>query len=315
MIGVDLGGTKIEAALVDRSGVVVDSRRRPTGPERGAEGVLADLVALTRECQSASAQPVAGVGVGVAGQVDPVAGTVLRAPNLTWRDFPLRSRLEEALGSSVCVINDVQAATFGEWTCGAGRGHQDIVCLFVGTGVGGGIVSRGSLVRGCDGTAGELGHMTIDRHGPPCSCGNRGCLEALASGWAMGRRAQDAVTERPKEGAALLALAAGEARDLTASVVAVAARDGDPLALRLVRQTGEALGAGIATVVNALNPCLVILGGGVIAGMPQLVEMAEAEARRRALEVPVHSLRVVKADLGKHAGTVGAALWARRRLE
>jgi glucokinase len=258
---------------------------------------------------------VLGVGVGVAGQVDSAAGVVLHAPNLEWNDVPLKARLEEAIDLPVFVINDVQAATYGEWICGAGRGAEDIVCLFVGTGIGGGVVSHGSLVRGCDGTAGELGHVTIDWRGPQCTCRNRGCLEAFAAGWAIARRARDAVAAQPDEGRVLVALADGAIERLTAEVVAQAARDGDPLATRLLRETGDALGVGIASIANAFNPCTVILGGGVIEGIPELVEMAEAEARRRALEAALHSLEVVKAGLGRHAGTVGAAMWARRCLE
>jgi glucokinase len=314
-IGVDLGGTKVEAGLVDRRGKVLGGGRRPTGAERGPDGILADLVAcLTEDCLAAAERPVLGVGVGVAGQVDPATGSVLQAPNLEWRDFPLRARLEEAIDLPVSVINDVQAATYGEWTCGAGRGARDLVCLFVGTGIGGGVVSHGSLVRGCGGTAGELGHITLDWHGPNCTCGNRGCLEAFAAGWAISRRAREAVEEQPDEGRTLIALADEAGGHLTAEVVAHAARDGDPLAAGLMRETGEALGVGVASIANAFNPCVVILGGGVIEGMPELVGMAEAEARRRALEAALHRLEVVRAGLGRHAGTVGAAMWARRSL-
>ena len=315
MIGVDLGGSKVEATLVDRHGTVLGGSRRPTSPERGPHGILADLVAcLAEHCLASAERPVLGAGVGVAGQVDPATGTVLHAPNLKWNDFPLKALLEEAIDLPVFVINDVQAATYGEWTCGAGRGAEDIVCLFVGTGIGGGVVSHGSLILGCGGTAGELGHTTIDWHGPQCTCRNRGCLEAFAAGWAIARRARDVVTEQPDEGRRLIALADGAIGNLTAKVVAQAARDGDPLAARLVRETGEALGVGVASIANAFNPCMVILGGGVIEGMPELVGMAEAEARRRALAAALHSLEVVKAGLGKHAGTVGAATWARRSL-
>ena len=314
-IGVDLGGTKVEAGLVDRRGKVLGGGRRPTGPERGPDGILADLVAcLAEDCLASADRPVLGVGVGVAGQVDPETGTVLQAPNLEWSDFPLKARLEDAIDLPVFVINDVQAATYGEWTCGAGRGAQDLVCLFVGTGIGGGVVSHGSLIRGCGGTAGELGHTTLDWHGPKCTCGNRGCLEAFASGWAIARRARDAVAEEPDDGRTLIALADGASDNLTAEVVAQAARDGDPLAKRLMRETGEALGVGVASIANAFNPCKVILGGGVIEGMPELVGMAEAEARCRALEAALRSLEVVRAGLGQHAGTVGAAMWARRNL-
>jgi glucokinase len=314
-IGVDLGGTKVEAGLVDRHGTVLGGGRRPTGPERGPDGILADLVACLAEEPLASAErPVLGVGVGVAGQVDPETGTVLQAPNLEWSDFPLKARLEEAIGLPVFVINDVQAATYGEWTCGAGRGVEDLVCLFVGTGIGGGMVSHGSLIRGCGGSAGELGHTTLDWHGPKCTCRNRGCLEAFAGGWAIARRAREAVEKQPDEGRTLIARADAVSGEPTAEVVAQAAHDGDPLAVRLMRETGEALGVGVASIANAFNPCMVILGGGVIEGMPELVGMAEAEARRRALEAALHPLEVVRAGLGGHAGTVGAAMWARRSL-
>lgn len=314
-IGVDLGGTKVEVGLVDQHGRVLGGGRRPTGPERGPDGVLSDLVACIAEDLPATGErAVLAVGVGVAGQVEPETGTVLRAPNLEWRDFPLKARLEESIDLPVFVINDVQAATYGEWTCGAGQGSTDIVCLFVGTGVGGGVVSDGSLVRGCGGSAGELGHMIIERHGPECTCGNRGCLEALAAGWAIARRARDATGKEPDEGRMLIDLAGGRAENLTAEVVAEAARQGDPLAMRLVRETGEALGVGVASIANTFNPCKVIMGGGVLEGMPELLELAEAEARRRALEAALRSLEVVKAGLGKHSGTVGAAMWARKSL-
>ncbi len=313
-IGLDLGGTKLQAALVDARGEVSGGGRRPTDAERGPDGVLADLVDLAEELVASADRSVLGVGVGVAGQVDPETGTVMRAPNLEWRDFPLKARLEAAIDLPVFVINDVQAATYGEWTCGAGRGARDLVCMFVGTGVGGGVVSGGSLMRGCGGTAGELGHTTLDWHGPRCTCRNRGCLEAFASGWAIAQRASEAATKDPEGGRTLIDLADGEVDGLTAEIVVHAAHEGDPLALRLMRETGEALGVGIASIANAFNPCMVILGGGVIEGMPELVTLAEAEARRRALEAALDPLEVMKAGLGKHAGTVGAAMWARHGL-
>lgn len=282
-VGVDLGGSKVEAALVDRHGEIVGGSRRATGSERGPEGILADLVAcLSEDCLPAATYSVLGVGVGVAGQVDRETGTVLHAPNLKWDTLPLEERLEQAIHLPVFVFNDVQAATYGEWTCGVGRGVDDLVCLFIGTGIGGGVVSHGSLVRGCGGTAGELGHTTIDWRGPQCTCRNRGCLEAFAAGWAIARRAREHVAEHAAGARGLLALADGAIENVTAKTVAQAARDGDPLAERLVWETGEALGVGVASIANAFNPCLAILGGGVIDGMPQLVDLAAEEARRRA---------------------------------
>ncbi|NIM52081.1 MAG: ROK family protein [Gemmatimonadales bacterium] len=154
-IGVDLGGTKVEAAVVTSSGEIVGGSRRATGAERGPEGVMATLTACVLDgCLPELSDPVAAVGIGVAGQVDPAAGTVLHAPNLRWDDFPLQARLRERLNMPVFVLNDVQAATYGEWTHGVGQGVDDLVTLFVGTGVGGGVISGGQLLRGCSGSGG-----------------------------------------------------------------------------------------------------------------------------------------------------------------
>jgi glucokinase len=209
------------------------------------------------------------------------------------------------------VLNDVQAITYGECRRGVGRGTRNLVCVFAGTGVGGGIVIGGELVRGSSGNAGEFGHMTIERNGPPCSCGNRGCLEAFVGGWAIARRAREAAAAEPARAAALLRLAGGVAADLSAAVVAQAAAQGDGLARALVEETGTALGVGLAAIANALNPELLILGGGIVEGMPDLVEIAEQELRRRALAAALKPLRVVRSKLGADAGVIGAALFAR----
>lgn len=314
-IGVDLGGTKVETALVDARGRIVASARRPTGPEKGPDGIVSDLIACVQgACLPATERPVLGVGVGVAGQVDPHGGIVGYAPNLDWHDFPLKDRLEEALEKPVAVLNDVQAATYGEWVHGAGQGVQELVCLFVGTGVGGGVVSGGRLLQGCSGSAGELGHITIDLHGPPCRCGNHGCLEAFVGGWAVARRAQEAVASDPASGQRLLQLAGGDPERLTARLVGGAAHQGDALARNLVEEIGQALGAGVASIANAFNPCLLILGGGVVEGLPELVDFAQREVRDRALDAALRPLRILKPQLGRHAGAVGAAAWARSHL-
>lgn len=312
-IGVDLGGTKVETALVDADGRALASERRPTDPAQGPDGVVADLVACIESVvRAAGWKQVAGVAVGVAGQVDPATGRVAYAPNLGWQDYPLGDRLAELLGREVAVINDVQAATYGEWIHGAGRGVGELACLFVGTGIGGGLVSGNRLLLGCTGSAGELGHMTIQHGGPLCRCGKRGCLEAFAGGWAIGRRAREAVAADPAAGAALLRLAGGDPARVTARVVARAAEQGDPLACQIVEEVGVALAAGAGSLANALNPCLLIVGGGVIAGMPRLVEIVRREIPRHSLQAPLRGLKIVTAALGPHAGSVGAAAWARQ---
>lgn len=314
-IGVDLGGTKVETALVDTDGKIVATGRSTTGPQKGAEQILRDILACIREtCTPFSCSQPVGVGLGVAGQVDTVTGIVSYAPNLGWEKVPLGSMVQEALHLPVVVTNDVQAATWGEWLHGAAKGVEDMVCVFVGTGVGGGIVSGGRMLAGCSGSAGELGHITIDMRGPSCRCGNRGCLEALAGGWAIARRARLAVARNREAGRTLLAGVDGDAGALTAAHVGEAAHAGDHLAQRLVAQTGEALIAGVASVVNVMNPCLVVIGGGVIEGLPELVEQVEEGVRRRALPTPAARVRIAKASLGRYAGVVGAAALARIRF-
>lgn len=307
-LGVDLGGTKIEVTLVDHVGKVAERTRLLTQPDQGAKGVLAEVAAcLTEKYLRKFDRAILGVGIGVAGQVDPETGLVRYAPNLRWRNIPIRKQLEDQLKLPVVVMNDVQAATYGEWIHGAGRNIANLVGLFVGTGVGGGVVAGGRLIVGCSGNAGELGHLTVDRNGPQCSCGNHGCLEALVGGWAIARLAREGVEAEPRDGAGLRRLAGGDPGSITAETVAEGFRQGDPLARRLVEEIGRTLGVGLASIANAFNPELLILGGGVLDGLPVLLDLAEREMRARALDAASRPLRVVRAALGSDAGAIGAA--------
>lgn len=311
VVGVDIGATKILVALVDRRGRPTRTNIQPTRPERGAESVIADVArCIQQTCLPAAGERVVAIGVGVAGQVDPATGIVHNAPNLAWDEVPLGQRLAEELGLPVVVLNDVQAATYGECTYGAGRGVAELVGLFIGTGVGGGIVTRGQLVHGASGSAGELGHITIDLHGPLCRCGNRGCLEAFAGGWAIARQAQERVGADPVAGAALLAQAGGRPVDITSATVALAAHGGDALALAIIDEVGDGLGAGVASIVNAFNPALIVIGGGVAAGLPELLDRARTAVDERALRSAAATVRIVPATLGASAVSIGAAAWA-----
>jgi glucokinase len=311
-LGVDLGGTKIAVALVDSAGRIVAHSRRATRADRGPDAILTDMIsAAIAICGQAGGRRVTALGVGVAGQVDPATGVVFNAPNLQWKDFPFQELVQQKVRMPVSVLNDVQAATFGEWIHGAGRGAMDLVCIFAGTGVGGGVVAQGQLVRGAVGSAGEIGHMTVNLAGPQCRCGNFGCVEAFAGGWAIAHRAQQAVIADPEAGQVLLGLAGGDSQRINASTVARALNRADPLATRLVEETGDALGAGAASIVNGFNPALLILGGGVIEGLPELVPIVERTVRRRALPAAAERVRILRPQLGTHAGTIGAATWAR----
>lgn len=311
-LGVDLGGTKILTALVDAEGRVVASDRDPTECAAGFDAVVASITAAARGCLAGArdARPIA-MGIGVAGQVDARSGDVVFAPNLGWRNAPLRTTLEAALGIPVVVSNDVRAAAWGEWGHGAAAGERDVAVLFIGTGVGGAVVAGGQMMYGCRNSAGELGHMTIVAGGRECRCRNRGCLEAYVSGWAVAKRAQEAVVQAPGRGAAMLAAAGGVMTHVTAATVTGAYRAGDPLAHELIEETAEYLAAGIVSIVNAFNPCVLVLGGGVVEHVPEYVGLVAPLVAQRALGTATEELSIVRAKLGNFAGVVGAAAMAR----
>jgi glucokinase len=313
-MGVDLGGTKVEVARVDSRGKIADRVRKPTVVEKGAEAIIREIVEGIRQLMNESGEKPLGIGVGVAGQVEGETGKVRFAPNLDWHDVPLQAKLKEAIGLPVVVTNDVRAATLGEWRYGAGRECNDLVCLFIGTGIGGGVVSNGKILSGASNAAGELGHMTVDLHGPPCHCHNHGCLEALAGGWAIARRARQAVADDPAAGAGLLKRAGDRREAITAEIVARAAKARDPLAGRIVEETLQAIIAGCVGLVNAFNPTRLILGGGVIEGLPHLVKKVEKGIHQRALKATLAPLQVVKSSLGNDAGVTGAAALAMLRF-
>lgn len=313
VLGIDVGGTKVESALVDATGSVLTVHRHPTNANRGAYRVLDDIVTCVRGCLSQASSRAAAAGVGVAGQVDSEAGVVRSAPSLGWREVPLQDHLEEALDLPVVVTNDVRAITRGVWQHGAGRGADDLVVVFVGTGIGGGIVSDGHLLAGAQGLAGELGHMILMPYGRSCRCRNRGCWEAYAGGWAIAERARQAARRESEAGRPLIEQA-GDVDSVTGRTVHEVYREGDPLAARIVDATAEYLGIGLASVVNAINPERVVLGGGVIEGHPPYVDHARQIVQKRALEAATDALEIVGSELGGRAGTVGAAATARGRL-
>ena len=307
-IGVDLGGTNIDVAKVDSSGMVHQRLRIPTDIKNGPTAVESQIIALVNDLRkkNTESQPV-GIGIGVAGQIELHTGVVRFAPNLYWHEVPLLSNIQESLKMKGIATNDVSAATWGEWLYGAGKNCYDLVCLFVGTGIGGGVVSGGNMLFGYNNTAGELGHMPIDYTGPVCHCGNRGCLEALASGWAIARDAKAAIVADSKAGKKLLKLANGKLESLNAKIVAAAAKDGDPLANQLLDEVAEALIAGCVAIINAFNPKRLILGGGVIEGLPDIVKRIEKGIFKNALPAAVSSLQVLPALLKEDSGVIGAA--------
>jgi glucokinase len=313
-IGVDLGGTKIEVALVDGAGNILNKLKLATQVTGGLRAIEQEIAGAVHELMQGAARQPLGLGVGVAGQIDPTGALVRFAPNLNWHDAPLQADLHRQQKLPVALLNDVRAATWAEWLFGAGHGCADLICLFVGTGIGGGVVSGGRMLDGSSNSAGELGHMTVDLHGPTCHCGNQGCLEALAGGWAIARRAREAVAADPRAGAFLNQRVNNQSEALSAELVASAAHTGDPLACQIVAEVADALTAGAVGLINGFNPSRLILGGGVIEGLPELVKRIDQGVRKRALQIAVENLEVLPAQLHNNAGVIGSAAFAMRKF-
>ncbi len=304
-IGVDVGGTKIAAAVVDRSGTLLAVRHRPTPADDVVQirDVIAEMVRDLR-----AEHDVSAVGVAAAGFVDAERSTVMFAPNLPWRGEPLRRELERRTGLPVVVENDANSAAWAEARFGAGRGERHLVALTVGTGVGGGIVEDGALVRGRFGAAAEVGHVVMVPGGRPCPCGLRGCLEQYASGRALGRRAQEIASASPRLAQGLLERVGGRVDGIDGAAVTAAAQAGDAVSLRAFDEIGGWLGRGLAQLAAVLDPGMFVLAGGVTNAGQVLLEPVMAgfadslTARdRRPLA------RVALAGLGPEAGIVGAA--------
>lgn len=303
-LGVDVGGTKLAAGLVGADGSILDRLRHDT-PEDAQAIVEVIVEAAATLCRRHNLSDVP-VGVGAAGLMA-TDGTVRFAPNLPWRDFPLGTLLRERIPGPVTVDNDANAAAWGEYRFGAGRGaHESLVMLTVGTGVGGGLVLGDRLVRGAGGMAGELGHLAVLEGGPRCGCGALGCLEALASGTAIARTAREALAQgRLAPGSPLTQLSAEE---ITGKEVTIAAHAGDADAVELLAAAGRWLGVGIASLIAAFDPELIVAGGGAMQAGHLLLEPAIAAAAERLIGRGHRELcPIVPAQLGDDAGMVGAA--------
>ena len=251
--------------------------------------------------------PIAAIGVATAGQIHPSTGAVVEAPNLGWRNVPLRQRLAEAAGVSVLVENDVRAAAWGEFVHGAGQGVRSLLAVFVGTGVGSGAVLDGTLWRGAGNAAGEVGHTQVVIEGWPCRCGQHGCMEQYGSGSGFQRRFGTAAGRATSR---LHALCEGDASRLTSAMVEQAAREGDPLAADMWRDAERYLALGIANYVTVINPEMLVLGGGVIETAPRLFAAIAEGVMARTTVLARRSLRVERAQLGDWSGVVGAAALA-----
>lgn len=312
VLGVDLGGTNIVVGAMPEDGSrEVAVRSLPTRSEQGSESVVDRMVEMIETCIAMTCQEVgitraeiAGVGVGAPGPLDREKGIVVVAPNLGWKDFPLRELIADRVGLEATLDNDANCATLGEAWTGAARGARNVIGITIGTGIGGGIILDGKLYHGASDVAGEIGHMTIDIEGRRCKCGNYGCLEAYASGTNIALRARERV--EAGEASALRDMVDGDLARITAALVYEASGAEDELAREIVRDTARFLGAGIANLLNAVNPEVVVIAGGVTRAGDALFEPLRTEVRRRAFRPAVDACRIVPGILPGTAGVVGA---------
>jgi glucokinase len=323
VLALDLGGTQIRVALVGDDGSVSHRSNTRTPVSHGPEAIVAAcVVALTevheqlvRESGGGGPAGVRGIGISAPGPVDPFLGVIVDPPNLgpAFRDIPLAERASEALGLPAFLDRDTQVAAMAERTFGAARGCDDFVYITVSTGCGGAIVSGGRLLRGPDGTAGEIGHLLVDRAGPPCGCGASGHLEAITSGVAMTRAARAAAEDGG--GTALAEVIATTGPSFGAREVVAAAATGDPTAAAIVDDACDAFAQACVTLVDLFNPELIVVGGSLAAGLgDRLLAPARETVAAFAFSMAARRVRIVPATLGDDVGLVGASVLVRDRL-
>lgn len=306
IIGVDLGGTRYRVAIADTDGIMVSKKSFPTDADKGKDSVISRIVGSVREVsKNYPTENLFAVGIGVPGPVEPWSGIVYSPPNLPgWGEVPIKEHFQNQLKLPVYVGNDANLAALGEHRFGAGAGVSDMVYITVSTGIGGGVIANGKLLLGTHGLAGEIGHMTIDRNGPRCPCGNIGCLEALASGTSIARIARERLESG--EQSLIIDLIGQDLEKVTGEVVVEAARKNDRLAMDVMETAAENLGIGVVNVVHIFNPALVIIGGGVSNAEDLIFQPVIRIVRERVMSRLQEGLAIVPAALGDDAGLFGA---------
>lgn len=308
-IGVDLGGTKILAGIINtQTGEVVDSSKKRTKTELGRDFIIQRTIETIEKAICKAQIPVSkisSIGIGAAGQVDREKGILISAPNLDCYDVELKEILENYFNINVFVGNDVEVATLGEKTFGSGAGYENFVCIFVGTGVGSGIVQNGKIYRGATGTAGEIGHIIVDSGGRFCSCGGHGCLEAYASRTAIEKKILASLKKGHKS---VISQVMKEDGSIRSKHIKYALDEGDDIVMNCITEASEYLSSGLATVINFFNPQLIILGGGLIEAVDFFYDMTVRKATAKSLPTPSSEIKITRAALKDYSGIIGAAL-------
>ena len=315
VIGVDIGGTKIMAAVFNERFEVAGRCKKKSKSRKHNESAEARIERIIRGAlEDAGNPPIRGIGIGSPGPLDPETGVIIDTPNLGWKNFPLADTAAKAFGVPVVVDNDVNAGTYGEWRFGEVSGCRDVVGIFPGTGIGGGIIINGKMLHGFSGAAGEIGHMTLEVDGPYCGCGKRGCLEALASRIAIAK--EIAALAAREDAPYILEHFGTDLANIRSGAIAGAIAAGEKMVEDVVRRAAYYLGVATGNLINILSPEAVVLGGGLVEAMPELY----LEEVRRAVEVHAmpflrNGVRIVPAKLGDDAAIMGAAYMIAERLE
>jgi len=310
VVGLDFGATHLSLFIADLSARILDENESELNITRGPETCLAEADRLLHERLTKvnlSLQNILAIGVGVPGPIVTEAGMVLSPPLMPgWDQYPIRDDLEKRWGCPVSLNNDAELGALGEWAAGAGRGEGNLAYIKVGTGIGAGLLLDGKIYRGVTGSAGEIGHLTMDENGPVCTCGNHGCLEAIAGGRAIALQAQEAV----RKGKRTQMAAIQPVESISVREVAAAARLGDLLAQQILAKAGTHIGIAIAGLVNLFNPGMIVIGGGVARTGDLLLEPMRQAVQRRSLAASTRVVRITTAMLGRRSSGMGAVIQA-----
>lgn len=307
VIGIDMGGTKILAALVDHNGKIL-AREKKKVLDHSVNAILNNVVACVDSvCKQAGAkrQEVAGIGIGAPGTLDFDTGTVIFAPNIKWRSVPLKALLEKEVNIKTFVDNDVNLGTLGEHTYGVGKGVQDAIGIFIGTGIGGGVIIGGRLFYGFNKTAGEIGHMVLKPDGPKCGCGNRGCLEALASRTAIAHRIWRAIQKGKKT---VVTSMVKKESEIVSGILAEAVKQKDRVTMKALSKAAQYIGIAVGNLINIINPQMFILGGGVMEALGTfMLPLIRKQAQENSFPHCFKGIKICAAKLGDDAGVLGGA--------
>ena len=310
VVGVDVGGTNLRAAVIDKSGEIKSRRSIPSEANKGIEFVMENLTSVLKKIMEN--ESITAIGLGIPGIIDSADGVLTQAPNITKvMNFPFRKILLKKLGSDIPIVleNDANCAAVGELWKGAGKNVNSLIMLTLGTGLGGGIILNGKLWSGVNGMGGEIGHMTIDPDGPKCNCGNYGCIESFASAEAIRRMIKEGITDKRLK-TILRDRVTQVSVNAIPELVRDAANEGDKFALRIWESIGKALGIAIANLVNLLNVEMIIIGGGLSNSWDLFIDTTKREAKKRALRAPMDKVQIRRCELGDDAGPLGAGYLA-----